>query len=831
MAISDRLAVQVTFRCSGSSLAKCGLAPRMPCVHDELQVEVGHQQSTWYNVTMPPRKTPADYHALAEKRGFRWLGPEVPNVRTKTAWECAQGHRWSAIYNSIQRGSGCPFCAGRAPKTRADYHALAEERGFQWLGPEVSRVIIKTGWRCEEGHEWEASYNGIQQGKGCPFCARVVPKTPADYEALAHKRGLHWIGPNVPNTATKTVWQCADGHQWEATYNNIQQGKGCPYCAGNVQKSPEDYHALAEERGFRWLGPEVLNTQSRTTWECEAGHQWEAIYNSIQRGTGCPICAGYMQKTPTDYHMLAAERGFRWLGPEVPNVKTNTRWECGEGHTWEAIYDNIARGRGCPLCAVNLQKMPEDYHALAQERGFSWLGPEVPNVKTNTWWECEHGHRWENPYVYLDSGSGCPVCADSVPKTPADYHALAQRRGYRWLGPTVSSIAIRTRWECDEGHRWEAPYYKMRSGWGCPACDERLPKAPEDYHALAEERGFRWLGPEVPNVNTSTSWECEHGHQWETPYGNIRDGTGCPVCAGKEPKTPAEFHALAQERGFRWLGPEVTTVTAKTVWECGEGHQWEAHFHNIRNGRGCPFCAGKAPKTPDDYRALAQERGFLWLGPEVSNVSINTGWRCEEGHEWQATYNRIQGGTGCPFCAGVAPKTPADYYALAEERGFQWLGPEVPTTRAKTFWKCENGHEWEAVYHNIQRGSGCPACLDLVRGSQVSNVQRELAEMLGGELNRPFRRYNIDVALFRSGVPIAVEYDAWYWHGGREEEDARRDGDMIAAGWRVLRVRSGKQLPTRQQLDAAIDRLLGGEQRVEIVLDDWGVGPTRFEVE
>ena len=103
--------------------------------------------------------------------------------------------------------------------------------------------------------------------------------------------------------------------------------------------------------------------------------------------------------------------------------------------------------------------------------------------------------------------------------------------------------------------------------------------------------------------------------------------------------------------------------------------------------------------------------------------------------------------------------------------------------------------------------------------------------MLGGELNHPFRRFNIDVALFRRGVPIAVEYDAWYWHGGREEDDARRDEDMIAAGWCVLRVRSGKQLPSHEQLDAAIDRLLAGDQRVEIVLDDWGVGPARFEIE
>jgi very-short-patch-repair endonuclease len=103
--------------------------------------------------------------------------------------------------------------------------------------------------------------------------------------------------------------------------------------------------------------------------------------------------------------------------------------------------------------------------------------------------------------------------------------------------------------------------------------------------------------------------------------------------------------------------------------------------------------------------------------------------------------------------------------------------------------------------------------------------------MLDGELNRRFENYNIDVALTIEGAAIAVEYDSWYWHAGREENDAQRDTEILAAGWRVLRVKSNTLLPARDQLDAAISRLLAGEHQVEIVLDDWGNGPTRFETE
>ena len=595
------------------------------------------------------------------------------------------------------------------------------------------------------------------------------------------------------------------------------------------RKTPEDYHKLAEERGFRWLGPEVPNARTKTSWQCERGHDWEAHCNSIQQGRGCPVCANRVPKTPADYHTLAEGRGFRWLGPEVPNTGTKTEWECQEGHRWEITFSSIQRGSGCPFCAGRASRMPADYHALARERSFRWLGPEVSSTKTLTGWECEHHHQWEARYSDIQQGSGCPFCAGKAPRIPADYHALAGERSFRWLGPEVSSTKTLTGWECKHGHQWEARYNDIRKGSGCPACAGNLAKAPTDYYALAEERGLRWIGPEVPNNHTTTEWECPEGHRWEIPYSSIQQGRGCPFCAGLAPKVPTDYHTLADERDFRWVGPEVSGIHVKTGWECEQGHKWEAPYSSIQQGRGCPFCAGKAPRIPADYHALAGERSFRWLGPEVPTIHAKTRWECEESHRWEAPFNSIRRGHGCPFCAGLAPKVPTDYHTLADERDFRWVGPEVSGVHVKTGWECEQGHRWETPYSSIQQGTGCPHCSDMIHGARVSQVQRELCEMLGGELNEPFGRYNVDVALHIEGSAIAVEYDSWYWHAGREENDAQRDKEMIEAGWHMLRVKSNTLLPTREQLDNAIARLLAGEDQIEVVLDDWGRGPTRFE--
>ena len=44
-------------------------------------------------------------------------------------------------------------------------------------------------------------------------------------------------------------------------------------------------------------------------------------------------------------------------------------------------------------------------------------------------------------------------------------------------------------------------------------------------------------------------------------------------------------------------------------------------------------------------------------------------------------------------------------------------------------------------------------------------------------------RKRVDVALEVDDLWIAVEYDAWYWHAGREELDIQRDDFLLERGW------------------------------------------------
>lgn len=95
-------------------------------------------------------------------------------------------------------------------------------------------------------------------------------------------------------------------------------------------------------------------------------------------------------------------------------------------------------------------------------------------------------------------------------------------------------------------------------------------------------------------------------------------------------------------------------------------------------------------------------------------------WLCSEGHAWEAVvYSRTLNGNGCPICAG---KTAGKDNCLAARRpkvAREWnrgrngeLTPRNVThgSKKKVWWKCKNGHEWQAPVYDRAGGKGCPVC-------------------------------------------------------------------------------------------------------------------------
>lgn len=92
------------------------------------------------------------------------------------------------------------------------------------------------------------------------------------------------------------------------------------------------------------------------------------------------------------------------------------------------------------------------------------------------------------------------------------------------------------------------------------------------------------------------------------------------------------------------------------------------------------------------------------------------------------------------------------------------------------------------------------------------------------EINYPVNFFSLDVFVFVEDIKIDVEYDGWYWHQDKQR-DIKRDKVLQKEGYKVLRIKSGRLLPTEEQLFEAINKLVETDRKyTEIVLDDWKEG-------
>lgn len=191
---------------------------------------------------MGRKKTIEDYRGLSSNR-VTWVGEMPKTTHDKTLWCCSKGHEWAATYHNVQRGQGCPYCAGNVRKTEKDYHNIAKSRNLQWIGSKLPKNNhTKTSWKCLKCNlEWETKYINVCQSISCPDCAikRIAQKRrhkESDYYALAEKTNVKWLGITLPkDSKEKTLWKCNKcQNEWMGRYNDVQQGYGCPECAITV---------------------------------------------------------------------------------------------------------------------------------------------------------------------------------------------------------------------------------------------------------------------------------------------------------------------------------------------------------------------------------------------------------------------------------------------------------------------------------------------------------------------------------------------------------------------------------------------------------------------
>ena len=294
-----------------------------------------------------------EIQSIATSRGGKCLSKKYFNTRTKLQLVCEKGHRWESTTGNIRKGKWCSECAGLKKLTIEQMQAIAKSRGGKCLSKKYVDGKTKLLWECSDGHRWNAQPRHIKNtGSWCPECALGKKYTIGEMKSIAKSLGGKCLSKKCVNGRDRLQWECKEGHRWESTASNVRMGKWCAKCAGVKKLTIEEMQEVAKSRGGRCISKRYVDANSKLEWECERGHRWKTTPNNVKnKRSWCLQCAGKELLTIEQMQTIAKERGGKCLSKKYVNSKTKLQWECAEGHRWKAVqYSVRSLGTWCPKC-------------------------------------------------------------------------------------------------------------------------------------------------------------------------------------------------------------------------------------------------------------------------------------------------------------------------------------------------------------------------------------------------------------------------------------------------------------------------------------------------
>lgn len=287
----------------------------------------------------------------AESKGGVCLGIGEPTKHGKAYMYCESGHYWEPSLENLLRGGWCRECLTLKQRHAVeDAIMLGNRRGFTCLSYKYVRNGEKLKWMCSYGHLFDASFNKIQQGRGCPHCSKRVKHTIEFAQKLANNMGGECLTKEYINVVTSMSWKCKRDHIFTTCLANVMAGKWCKECyhIESRKYTIKDAQHLAKENGGWCLSDKYINFTSKMIWKCNQNHIWSASFSSIKSGTWCKSCSKHKTQNKISeiieniYGEIKTNyKGFDWLAGDsgckqeidiwVPKLKLAIEYD-GEQH-------------------------------------------------------------------------------------------------------------------------------------------------------------------------------------------------------------------------------------------------------------------------------------------------------------------------------------------------------------------------------------------------------------------------------------------------------------------------------------------------------------------
>jgi hypothetical protein len=172
---------------------------------------------------------------------------------------------------------------------------------------------------------------------------------------------------------------------------------------------------------------------------------------------------------------------------------------------------------------------------------------------------------------------------------------------------------------------------------------------------------------------------------------------------------------VKEHKGER-LSPDIDYATLHSLmwFKCHKGHKFEAKPANVIRviSKWCRQCWLESNKySLDEIKNMSKHYGGECLSSDYKNLKGKLRWKCDVGHEFEAIPDNFlrKKGNLCAKCE--MEKRLAEMRDLAKIYGGQCLSTEYFTLRHKLLWRCPKGCTFERAPSSITwHKSFCNKC-------------------------------------------------------------------------------------------------------------------------
>lgn len=394
-------------------------------------------------------------------------------------------------------------------------------------------------------------------------------------------------------------------------------------------------------------------------------------------------------------------------------------------------------------------------------------------------------------------------------------------------------------WKCSAGYEWiERLDHRKQKENVCKVCEKVKVLDPtlisEWNYESPLNNGLNPLSL-ICSAKQRLGWRCSMGHEWEARLDH-RQGikSGCPYCSGHkiikdETSLGARFPQLLEEWDYGKNNISPFEVAAKTTdsyyWRCKLNHEWSGSVANrTRRGNGCPDC--NKSRTSDAYNLTTQYPDIIEIWDYEQNIKKPQDYlpfsnkevilKCQFGHRWKDKISAVVSGNRCKVCY---PRI--EYKEVNEKYNLAYFSPELaaeynemkndlpsdkvsPYSGKKVWWTCSKcSNEWKATVDNRQRGKNCPKCSNWAGTSfseqTIYYYMRQAYNNVENRYKFEIKNGTIEIDIFFKVLKVAVEYDGYYYHLDKVENDEKKNQLLNESAIKIIRVRESngntKKLP------------------------------------